>query len=395
MHCREVVMGENNEHRADVRLDNSLVIELQHSPISAEMIAERERFYGSMIWLFDAQGFIKNIEIRKGYTYVALTESATPKEIDDLATTIELNIQTAQTRLKEFSAAYEKVKRRIRDLPVSLLEDSYYSSQLANAHSLIESFGTDREGLAALAEAAGEHRDLIKRVLTNLPSSNQKQPPYFSLRPWHVFDHLISEEVEDYRNIRKFQQRWQQRIWPSASREQRFVVGKLSQFIWYNVTAAAKCYVDESNREYPAGWIHSARKDCWQDRRIGSMIVDAAIDNLGYLVAAKKLKGDISAFNRTIAQRPDFCPLQLAIIKVLPFKEGLCTVRALKVSLTWKRRRKSLLSCELPQIWDWGNDYLLYFEHLTYADDAPYGDSVWGYLVRKTDFLSGAVASMP
>lgn len=49
--CREITVG---PHRADVRLPSGLVVELQHSFISAEEISERERFYGKMIWLLDA-----------------------------------------------------------------------------------------------------------------------------------------------------------------------------------------------------------------------------------------------------------------------------------------------------------------------------------------------------
>ncbi len=41
-------------HRADIKGKGNVVIELQHSPISAEEIQERERFYGNMVWLFDA-----------------------------------------------------------------------------------------------------------------------------------------------------------------------------------------------------------------------------------------------------------------------------------------------------------------------------------------------------
>lgn len=41
-------------HRADIVGNDDVVIELQHSPISAEDIAGRERFYGDMVWLFDA-----------------------------------------------------------------------------------------------------------------------------------------------------------------------------------------------------------------------------------------------------------------------------------------------------------------------------------------------------
>ena len=59
---REVVIG---NHRADIRTLAGRVIELQHSPISAEEIAERERFYGSgMVWVVDASEFIDNLCFR-------------------------------------------------------------------------------------------------------------------------------------------------------------------------------------------------------------------------------------------------------------------------------------------------------------------------------------------
>ena len=49
---REVVMG---PHRADIVTASGGVVEIQHSPISVEVITEREEFYGErMAWIFDA-----------------------------------------------------------------------------------------------------------------------------------------------------------------------------------------------------------------------------------------------------------------------------------------------------------------------------------------------------
>ena len=68
---REVVIG---GHRADIlrprNAGGQMVIELQHSSISAETIAERERFYHRpdlgrwMTWLFDVRDCQNNIEVR-------------------------------------------------------------------------------------------------------------------------------------------------------------------------------------------------------------------------------------------------------------------------------------------------------------------------------------------
>lgn len=50
----EVVLG---DHRADIRTQEGVVIELQHSPLDARRIAEREAFYDRLVWLFDARSF--------------------------------------------------------------------------------------------------------------------------------------------------------------------------------------------------------------------------------------------------------------------------------------------------------------------------------------------------
>ena len=62
--CQEVVVQKDGiKHRADVLINNT-VIEFQHSPITAEEIAERNRFYlecgHKVVWVFDAEGKIKN-----------------------------------------------------------------------------------------------------------------------------------------------------------------------------------------------------------------------------------------------------------------------------------------------------------------------------------------------
>lgn len=56
---REVAVG---NHRADIKTSN-LVVELQHSPISAEVIRERESHYGSMVWVFDMQASCENLTL--------------------------------------------------------------------------------------------------------------------------------------------------------------------------------------------------------------------------------------------------------------------------------------------------------------------------------------------
>ena len=386
-------MGEHKEHRADVRLDNGLVIELQHSTISLEMIAAREQFYGSMAWIFNANRFAKNVEIRKRHSeYVVLSTPSVLDDVEEKVIAIEDNIKVARSKLARFSKSYDGVKERLRPLPVNLLEESFYQE---SAESLIASFGHQREGLIALSKAAVKHRGLIKKVLLNLPPE-EKVAPYFELCPWDVLDHLILGTPAHTYRLRNFQTRWQQRVWPKASREQQAVVGIIAHFIWHNVTTAAPYSASSKNSVYPSGRRRTKRKAYWRDEQIGSVIADAAIDNIGYLAAAKKLRSDILSLKCEINAQPDFYPSELSIVRVASFNRGVCTVRALKVALKWKRRRKSLFTCDRPQLWDFGSDYLLYFEKLMYDEDVLAMEPMSGYLIRKADFITGVVtADMP
>jgi competence protein CoiA len=66
-HC-EVSIG---PHRADIHA-NGWTIELQHSSIAPEEIAERERFYRQMIWVVDAAPFLRNLSFCRPNEYVTL-----------------------------------------------------------------------------------------------------------------------------------------------------------------------------------------------------------------------------------------------------------------------------------------------------------------------------------
>jgi predicted RNA-binding Zn-ribbon protein involved in translation (DUF1610 family) len=54
--CQEIWMGENNEHRADIKGEHQ-ILEIQKSSISATEIAERESFYGNMSWMLCGEDF--------------------------------------------------------------------------------------------------------------------------------------------------------------------------------------------------------------------------------------------------------------------------------------------------------------------------------------------------
>lgn len=62
---QEVVIEKYGElHRADIKTNKGLVLELQNSSISTTTIKIREDFYGNMIWLVNAKSFKDNFKIR-------------------------------------------------------------------------------------------------------------------------------------------------------------------------------------------------------------------------------------------------------------------------------------------------------------------------------------------
>lgn len=63
---REKIITKNGKsHRADLQLDNKMVIEVQNSPINIENISSREEFYGenNMIWILNGETLAKYSEI--------------------------------------------------------------------------------------------------------------------------------------------------------------------------------------------------------------------------------------------------------------------------------------------------------------------------------------------
>ena len=66
--CEVTMKRDGEHHRADIEGDRGVVIELQHSPISPEVIREREVFYGRMIWVFDASDLVEARRVQQdGY----------------------------------------------------------------------------------------------------------------------------------------------------------------------------------------------------------------------------------------------------------------------------------------------------------------------------------------
>lgn len=64
---REIVITKNGKmHRADIQLNNGMIIEVQNSPMPSKSILEREKFYGrkNMIWILNGKSLATHSEIK-------------------------------------------------------------------------------------------------------------------------------------------------------------------------------------------------------------------------------------------------------------------------------------------------------------------------------------------
>jgi len=60
----EVIIG---KHIADIKLPTGKVIEIQHSNLPIDVVAERESFYENMVWIFDGREFEDRFIIKEKY----------------------------------------------------------------------------------------------------------------------------------------------------------------------------------------------------------------------------------------------------------------------------------------------------------------------------------------
>ena len=84
-----------DNHRADIKNNKGVVIELQNSPISCKEMIERENFYGNMIWLFNVQMALNRFnpytKEKNGKRYEAFRWKQAKKGLDRISKPIFLD----------------------------------------------------------------------------------------------------------------------------------------------------------------------------------------------------------------------------------------------------------------------------------------------------------------
>jgi len=111
---QETIIIKNGEkHIADILTDEGLVIEFQNSAISPSAIAEREKFYGKLIWVINAESFKNNL----------VTENISEKQLAEIDSEYALK----RSQLSRYnSSALQNIKKNqnTRALEIQSKEDS-------------------------------------------------------------------------------------------------------------------------------------------------------------------------------------------------------------------------------------------------------------------------------
>ena len=147
---QEVIIEKDYEkHIADIRPPNNLVLELQNSSISSTTIKIREKFYGKMIWLINANKFKDNFRISSVVTsqlrylddshrnlmYYEPEDSFELKQATDELKDIEYDlrnlgykISNSESRLKEVEELLENFKSTAK----KFINSNYFYSSVTN-----------------------------------------------------------------------------------------------------------------------------------------------------------------------------------------------------------------------------------------------------------------------
>mgnify|MGYP000845684186 CR=1 FL=1 len=161
---QEVIL---ENHRADIKTQQNLIIELQNSPISSDDICDREKFYKNMIWLLNGNTLGKNLEIREKSCYFTFVWKSPPQSWFSSDKIIYVDIENQLKDVKEYISdchervilMFEKLKELLNQDPNAyFMENKYLSSR-----DLCKEFEESKRN--EILKTYGEWSELSKEIL--------------------------------------------------------------------------------------------------------------------------------------------------------------------------------------------------------------------------------------
>jgi len=330
----KIIQKNGKKHIADVFTKDGIVIEFQNSTISSSTIAQRERFYGKMIWVINSQTFKDNL----------VTENISDKLLEEL----DHRYFIKQSALKRHdSHKLENLKKEQKSLALEIQSRESELYKLFSATNIFNSYNKNAETFAEhviniwqsdnsfiepmLIEIANDDTIITKKPFFKLLGELKRNKHFLNLAIENSFQkkELYNERNEILMKLENLK--------PTLTKELKFVASKFLD-------------LEDEIAQLERTITFLKNEDIESDKEFQHL--KNSIDN--YVTTSLKILEDNFAEERD---------------KIIIDKD--------KLNLLWKHERKSWASATVPIFFDIGDDDLLY----KYPDNKV-------RIVKVSDFLS-------
>jgi len=227
-----VITKDGDTHRADVKTKEGIVLEFQNSSISYSDIAEREDFYGNMLWVVNAEEFkshfdihsivlskLRRLEEKFSFKYLNATNDY-DKELKSLKKEIvQTNaLGTQKSRLiKENRKEIQKLKshlENIGDLSKSII-DSWSADNFLGLPSI--SYSIDSKYRVAVKKISKEIKGLKEKkqiIQDNLQIIYKLEDYELSGNNYKIVKYSQINRPENYTKVKAVKKESKDTLWP-------------------------------------------------------------------------------------------------------------------------------------------------------------------------------------
>ncbi|MBS7253337.1 competence protein CoiA family protein [Flavobacterium branchiicola] len=315
---QETIIEKNSEkHIADIFTPNGIVIEFQNSTISSSTIVEREQFYQKMVWVINAQTFKDNL----------ITENKSDKQLAE----IELRYLTQRSLLsKHNSVGLQNLKKKQNTLTFEIQSREDALEDLQSVTDLFKSYNKNAETFAEQIIVIWQSENLfVDSSLIEIISDDTiptKKTFFRLLGDLKRNKHFLSAALENSVELEEL------------SKERKEILTELE-----NLKPALK----EELKSVAAQHLNLEVEIAQLKREISFLKLENAQNDGEY----QELKTSIDNYINTNLKKleTDFDEQRNRIL-----------IDKDKLTLSWKRERKSWASAAAPIFFDIGDGKLLY-----------------------------------
>lgn len=181
---QEVIIEKDYEkHIADIKTPNGLVLELQNSSISSTTIKIREKFYGKMIWLINANQFKDNFRIsslvksqlrylddsHRSLMYDEPEDSSELKQANEELKNIEYDLRNLDYEVSNSKGKIREIKELLenfKETTKTIINKTYFYSSTLNEFSLTDKkeFKEIKENIKKLKGELQNKKNILLKI---------------------------------------------------------------------------------------------------------------------------------------------------------------------------------------------------------------------------------------